>query len=138
MRAMLRLAGFLLSVMLLAGCAIQKPLSVEKTLDVGPGESRVVLVDAPVRDQKVNVSVNSGGVPVDVYVILEESDDKALEIAGKATMSGQAPAGALASNQKSAEANVDATIPAKKAFAVLVCNNVNNKKADVKVKVTSK
>jgi len=134
----LPLGGLALALAVVAaGCTIQKPLNVEKSMQVEPGGYQNVFIDAPIRDQKIVVSLNSTS-PVDLYVVLESDEAAVGKLAEDATLSGKAPAGALVSNQKSAEATVDATIPGKKGFAILVCNPINGKKADVKLKITNK
>jgi hypothetical protein len=68
--------GILLTI---AGC--QAPLNVEQEVQVPAGGKQYVMIDAPVREQKIKVAANSGGVPITLAVVLganEAEADKAL------------------------------------------------------------
>lgn len=117
----------LAGLLFVAGC--QAKLNVEKSFAMQPGESQFLLVDAPVGEQKINVAVNSGGVPVNVYVVPGATGEQA-------TKAIQEKKGVLASKTAAADPAVDATIPAKQAFVVAV--ETPDKPANVKIKVTSR
>jgi hypothetical protein len=123
----------LLVVILAVGCTRQKALNIEKTLSIDPGSVKTVIYDAPIEDQQVTIAVNSPE-PVDVFLVLEDNLQKATD----AAVGGAQPENPLASKTKTKEATLEAKIPAKKGFAVLVNNPINNKKTDAKVKATSK
>lgn len=132
-----RLGIFALGLLALTGC---QKLNQETTLSAKPGETQVFHIDGPRADMKVNVTASSPGAPVDVYVILSETADGAAKLAGdKSLASGGKLDDSLASKQNTEQASFEVTIPAKKAFAILVVNPINSKKnADVKVKATNK
>jgi hypothetical protein len=108
-------------------------LNDERTVSVEPGAVKAVIIDGPVKDQKVTVAVNSPGAPVTVCVVLEK-DRKAAE---EALTQGKVPAGVLASKEKAEEATVETMVSAKNEFAV-VLNNVSGKAAQVKLKITGR
>jgi hypothetical protein len=111
----------------LAGC--NRPLHFDRTLSMGPGDVKSFSVDPPRREQKVTVSFKSTETPVDVYVLL----DKDLEAASNAIQNFKAPQGVLASKMKSRDGSVEATIPAKTAFGVIVAGSNKDTSVDVKI-----
>jgi hypothetical protein len=139
MRSVHALRGglFALGLVVLTGC---QKLNQETTLPLKPGETKAFHIDAPRGEQKVHVAATSAGAPVDVYVILSDTPEAAIKLAeDKALASGGQLTDSLASKANSEEATLDVTIPAKKAFAVLVVNSIHAKKdAEVKLKVTGK
>lgn len=117
------LAGLLLS----AGC--QAKLSMEGSYPLQQGEIRFHLIEAPISQQTIHVDVHSGGVPVNLYVLLgatKEEADKSL----------QDKTGILASKTTAADPALEATIPAKKPFAVMV--ESPDKPATIKIAITSR
>jgi hypothetical protein len=128
----MRPTAILALLLAVAGC---QRLNDERTVPLGPSQVHAVLYDAPRSDQKVSVTVSSPGAPVDAYLVLEKERQAVQDGLDR----GQRPATAkvLAGKEKVEEASLEATVPAKSAFAVLL-NSKSNKTADVKVKVTGR
>src|SRR5262245_49546873 len=126
---MRRLCSWLVlaGVILVAGC--QAKLNVEKSFAMQSGDTQFLLIDAPVGEQKINVAVSSGGVPVNLYVVPGSTGEQAASAI-------KDKKGVLASKAGAADPAVDATIPAKQAFVVAV--ETPEKPANVKIKVTSR
>jgi hypothetical protein len=125
-RFRLSLAGLAL-LALLSGC---QRLRYDKTVTVDAGNVQTISIDPPRSEQKVHVSVKSPGVPLDVYVVL----DKDLPAIRETLLNQQRPEKSLASKMRSEEADLDATIPAKNGFSVLLTGA--QKANSVQVKVT--
>jgi hypothetical protein len=121
--------GYLLVALLLVLPGCQK-LNYETTVQLGDGDVQLVLVDPPRSEQKVHITAASSGSPVDVYVVL----DKDKEAAKQALLDGKKPAAVLVSETKTRDASLEATIPAKSGFAILLGGA--SKSSEVKVKVT--
>jgi hypothetical protein len=121
--------ALLAALFLLAGC---QRLDLEKTLHVAVGEVHRVYIDPPRSDQKVTARINSPGAPVSAYLVLESDS----EAAQKKMMDHQAPAAPLAGKDKAEDITLEATVPAKKGYALLL--RADAKDADVKVKVTGR
>jgi hypothetical protein len=122
------LTGFAL---LVPGC--QRPLSMEKTINLSPGDVEVpAIVDAPRSEQKIRVSVTSAE-PVNVDVVLELNRPAVME----ALQSSKRPTAdkVLASKEQVKADTVSVTIPAGKEFAVVLSGAT--KKTEVKVTVKS-
>ena len=115
------------ALLLLAGC---QRLNYEKTHDVPVMEPKTIAFDPPRYEQKVTVQVSSAGAPVSVYLV-RESD---LEAATKQITADKAPASPLASKENAEEITLEATVPAKTGYALLI--RAVKKQAQVKVKVT--
>jgi hypothetical protein len=114
-------------ILALAGCG--QRLDYESTVQLDAGEVQSLGVDPPRREQRVSVTVTSTSVPVDVYVVLEK--DK--ESGKQALLDVKKPAESLASKTKTQQATLEATIPAKTGFAILLGGAT--KSSQVKVKV---
>jgi hypothetical protein len=110
-----------------AGC--QKALNEQKTLTMGPGDVRKIEIDAPRREQPLKIAFNSSATEVSIYVVPAQDGDKALD----ALMSYKPVATALAKMEKTKSGTLDATIPAKTAFAVLVAGAVRDTTVDLKI-----
>jgi hypothetical protein len=135
MRKLSRRVIWLVGVMVLAaGCG---KINVERTMSLDGGEFKVISVDPPRSEQKISVTVNSSGAPIDAYVVLEGDENAALKIAEDTIRSSKPLSSALDGKQKFTEASLNATIPAKKGFSILLLNG-GTKKADVKIKITSR
>jgi hypothetical protein len=118
-------------VLLVPGC--QRPLNMEKTINLTPGSVEVpAIVDAPRGEQKVRVSVTSAE-PVNVDVVLELNRPAVME----ALQAGTRPAAdtVLASKVQVKADTASVTIPAGKEFAVVLSGAT--KKTEVKVTVKS-
>jgi hypothetical protein len=109
------------------GCS---KLHEERTVQVAPGEERTLVIDAPKRDQKVQVDFSSPGVAVNVYVLLEKDD----QAARKAIDAGTTSDKMLASQLKAEQGSLQATIPGGNNFLVVVVA-ASTKTANVTVKI---
>jgi hypothetical protein len=123
-------AGLLLiaSAAFLCGC---QRLNHERTIALEEGEIRSVEIDAPTRDQTVTVSVTAGS-PVDVFIVLERDEEATKE----ALSLQKAPNTQLAGKLKVQDATLEAAIPAKKRFAVLLSGA--RTKTDVKLRIAGR
>ncbi len=114
-------------VLLLAGC--QGKLDIAKTYTMEPGDSQFLLVEAPAGEQKINVAVKSGGVPLNVYVVPGTTSAQAQQAV-------QENKRVLASKTKAADPTLDATVPAKQAYVIML--DGAEKPAKIEVKITSR
>jgi hypothetical protein len=121
--------ALLAAALLPAGC---QPLKYEKTLKVDTSEVQVIEFDPPRYEQKVSVHVTASGNPVSAYLV--RSDDKG--DAQEAIMSGKAPKSVLASKEKAEDITLDATVPAKSGYALIL--KASGGAADVTVKLTGR
>jgi hypothetical protein len=121
--------ALLAATLLPAGC---QPLKYDKTLTVESGQLQFLEFDPPRYDQKVTVQVTAKGAPVSAYVV--RTDDRSA--AEEALLSGQAPKSALAGKDKADDMTLEATVPAKTGFVVILKAHGSN--ADVTVKVTGR
>ena len=119
-----------LVVLCLLGLGCKQRLNSESTLNVGPGEVQSKIVDAPRADQQVTVTVSSPGAPVSAYLVLEKNRQAAQE----ALLNGKTPANVLDGKDRTEDATLQGTVPAREEFAVLV-SNAGSKSAAVKVKI---
>lgn len=108
-------------------------LNYERTLELDSGTVRSIILDALSGEIKATIVVRSPGVPVHVYVVLE----KDREAAEESVLRGKKPEKLLASKEKTEEVTLQATIPAKTEFVVLLAC-AGKQKAEVKLKVTAK
>lgn len=115
-----------LLLLVLAGCG--QPLDVRKDLTLEIGEVHCVFIDAPSREQKVVVSVTSD-VEVDAWIV-KGQDEAAIN---KQMNLGQKPTDALSGKQKITSEKIDATIPARTAYTIVVGNSTKNAKVNVKI-----
>jgi hypothetical protein len=118
-----------LLAVLLAGC---QPLKVEKTISIFAGGVEALIFDAPRYDQKVTVQVSSPGAPVSVYLVRESDMEKAREQMER----GKAPSSSLAGKDGAEEISLEATVPAKTEYALLI--RADKKTAEAKVKLTGR
>jgi hypothetical protein len=130
MRTRVGLTWALLSgILSLAGC---QPLKIEKTMSVPVGGVSSLILDPPRYEQKVTVQISSPGAPVSAYLV-RESDRAAAEAL---MQKDKAPTSPLAGKEKAEDITLEATVPAKTGFALLI--RADKKNADVKVKVTGR
>jgi hypothetical protein len=124
----LRLVAISLAVAV--GC---QRLDVKRTIHVNPGDVQDVIIDPPRSEQNIKVGVTSN-TPIDVYVILSSNGDA---VKGK-LLASQKPDDSkiLVKELKTENASLDATIPAKNEFRVLLTGA--KKAADVNVSVTNR
>jgi hypothetical protein len=118
--------------LLLTGC---KPVNVKRSYDIPQAGTDSVILAPPKSEQTVRIAVRSPEVPVDVYVVLGESEDK---------LEQQLKGGDLVPrNPHETKKNVsdeafDVKIPANKAFAVVMHNKKGKKNAHVELEVVNK
>jgi hypothetical protein len=118
-----------LSLAVAVGC---QRLNEKRTIHVSPGEVQDVIISGPRSEQKINVAVTSNA-PIDVYVILS-ADEQAVK--GKLLSSMKPDESKILKKElKTENANLEATIPAKNEFRVLLTGA--KKAADVNVHVTT-
>jgi hypothetical protein len=96
---------------------------------MGPGDVRKVEIDAPRRDQVVTVSFSSSASEVSVYLVPAQDGDKGME----ALINYKPLSTVLAEKKKSKTGTLEATIPAKTAFAVLVAGAGRDTTVDLKI-----
>jgi hypothetical protein len=122
-------------VSLLLGISGCQRLDADRTVKLEPSQVHAILFDAPRSDQKVSVTMSSPGAPVEVYLLLEKDREAAVQ----SLEQGKRPAKEqiLASKDKAEEATLEATVPAKSGYAVLL-NSKAGKTAEVKVKVAGR
>jgi len=123
--------GLLALLGLAAGC---QRLDVDRTIKLAPGDVQDILIDAPRSQQSIKVDVNASGAPVDVYVLLEAERQAVKE--NLLINKRPDPAKLLASQQKVTTATLEAAVPARNDFAILLAGA--SKPAEVKVKVTGR
>ena len=118
----------LFALVLITGCRGSK-IHQETSFDVAPGDIHEVMVDPPKKQQSVRVIVTSD-VAVTVYIVLEKDiPDKNSE---KYDATKNKP---LASETKTTQATLIATIPAGEPYWILVTGA--EKKAKVNLKIDS-
>jgi hypothetical protein len=121
-----------LAILLVALPGCGQRLNYDTTVDLREAEVQSLTVDAPKKEQKVTITVSSAGSPIDVYVVL----DKDKEAGKQALLDYKKPTGSLAGKTKTQDATLEATIPAKTEFAVLLGGA--NKSTRVTVKVSGR
>jgi hypothetical protein len=114
---------------LLSGC---QRLNDERTVHVTAGSVQPIEFDPPRYDQKLTVSVHSPGAPVTVYLVRQENS----EAAQNRMYQGKAPEESLAGKEKVEETTLEATVPAKTAFALLI--RADKTTAEVHLKTTGR
>jgi hypothetical protein len=112
-----------------AGC--QKKLNDERTVVVEPGEEKLIIADPASRDQAVNVSWNSSGTPVSVYLYLEKDQKEA----AKAITLGNASRSLLGKKEQSESGELEVQVPAGEKITVML---TSRKQAKVGVKILGK
>jgi hypothetical protein len=120
---------FLLLV-LAVGCRTK--LNEEMVVNVGGGESQYRMVDPIAKEQKVNVSAKAIGGTFSIYVFLEKDKEEAQ----KGIDLNKVGDKVLANKQKTADAELQVTIPANQKATVLLTSG-DGKKAEVKLKISN-
>ena len=126
------MARWCLCAVLLTWAAGCQKMHETKAFDLHTGEVRDIHISAPTYGQTVKVVATSSDSPIAVYVVLE----KDFEAVHKALMNYKEPdqAMVLASGKDSKELTVEAKVPAKNEYAVLVARA--NKKTKVDLDIT--
>ncbi len=119
-----------LSILLVAGCS---KIHEQRSFTLEPRGGNTLSISAPLSEQKVNVAVTSDE-PVDVWVLLE----KDVPPGSKDDFDPDAKmkSGILATEKKTLNATLQATVPGKEKYQVYV-TNPGQKPANVTVKVDS-
>jgi hypothetical protein len=117
-------AGLLLTQ---AGC---QRLNVNRTIELGVGETHHVLIDPPKFQQKVEVTVSSPGVPISAYLLYEEDKDTALKKLDKGEKNIKE---ILDRKEKAEDIVLSATIEANKGFDVMLVGGPKPTKVRVKI-----
>jgi hypothetical protein len=119
-----------LAVVVLAGCS---KIHEQRSFTLEGHGGNTLSISPPVSDQKVQVAVTADQ-PVDVWVLLE----KDVPPGNKDFFDPDAKmkSGILASEKKTREATLQATIPGKEGYQIYV-SNPGEKAANVTVKVDS-
>jgi hypothetical protein len=121
-----------LALLATAGCRKQAALNVEKTVALDAGDVKSTIVDAPLHDQDVTVTVSATGAPVNVYVVAEK-DQAASE---QGLVNGTKPTNLLASKEKTTQDSLQFKAAARSGFAVILSGAGKN--AQVSLKITGK
>jgi len=130
MRRLVRRFSLLWLLVLVAqsGC---KKLNDNRTVEIEPGEEKLIIADPVSRDQSVTVSWDSEGSPVSVYLFLEK-DQKA---ASDAITLGKASDKMLAKKEQSSEDSLQVQVPSEEKLVVMM---TSRKQAKVRVKMVGK
>src|SRR6266851_10501588 len=132
MRRIRSLRRCLLASLLLIVPGCGQKLDYETSLQLGEGEVQALSIDAPTRAQKVSVRATSSGSPIDFYVVLEKDKE-----AGKQALLDRKKAPqAVVGIAKTQEATLEAMVPVKTGFVILLGGA--SKSSQVKVKVTGR
>jgi hypothetical protein len=123
----------LLPLLWAAGC--RGGITHEKAYTLEPTSAQATTIDPPSRDQKVTVKVTSD-VPVSVYVAASKDLPGDINKINETLLAGKKLT-ALAAEEKMTDKTLEASVPAKTEFQVVVYNP-GLKSANVKVKVEGK
>ena len=130
MKARLCLVLFLSAMPpLLTGC---QRLNDERTVSVSLGDPYSIEYSAPRYEQKVTIQVSSPGAPVSAYLVAEPDRQAAQLLLNQK----KTPEKSLAGKEKAEEFTLEATVPAKTAFVLLI--RADKKEAQVRVKATGR
>jgi hypothetical protein len=119
-----------LAVVVLAGCS---KIHEQRSFTLEPRGGNTLSVSAPLSEQKVQVSVTSDE-PVDVWVLLEKDVPPGTK--DDFDPDAKMKSGILATEKKTRNATLQATVPGKEKYQVYV-TNPGQKPANVTVKVDS-
>ncbi len=113
----------------LSGC---QRLTYENSVKVPPFGVHRIEFDPPKYAQKLTVEAHSPGSPISVYIVRQEESSAAQE----QLENDKKPNAPLASMDKSEDITLEASVPAKTAFVLLI--RAEKKTAEVRVKVTGR
>jgi hypothetical protein len=112
-----------------SGC-YRTVLNMEKTFDLGPGDTHEDIVSPVKTEQKIKVELTSSPYPVSVFVFLEKDRAAAKhDIENKKS----APATVLASQEKIQSWTQEVTVPADNSAIVLVTRASKDTKVTLKL-----
>lgn len=120
----------LILLFVLLGCRTR--LNDETTVTVDSAEQKYRIIEAITSPQTVKVHAKPDNGQINVYFFLEKDRD---EVEKEIERGKQSPK-LLAHKLKTAEADLQATVPAKESAMVLI-QTADTKKHDVKVKITN-
>jgi hypothetical protein len=121
----------LAGVLTLGGC---QPLNVEREYTLEGGSGKQLLLDPPKYDQNVKVEIKANkNISACIVPLAQDSDGEKAEFS---LHRGKEPTGALAYKEKADAFTLEAKIPAKTGYAVVVFNP--DGVAEIKVKVTGR
>jgi hypothetical protein len=129
MRKTALLSGLLVLGLLAPGC---QRLNDERTVSVNGYSTSEVEYDPPRYDQKVTVTATSDGPLISAYLV--KADDK--EAAHSALEVQKPPPSMLAGQEKAKEITLEAAIPAKTGFVLMLRGT--GKDATVKIKTVGR
>jgi hypothetical protein len=103
----------------------------EKTYSLGAGVVQRIDIDAPTYEQPVKVQIKSPGVPISVFIVTDEHAPAVQQ----ALLELKEPdkSQVLGSKERFEEGTVEAKVPKKKNYVILLAGAAKN--ADVKVKI---
>lgn len=110
------------------GC---KKLNDDRTVEIEPGEEKLIIADPVSRDQSVTVSWDSEGSAVNVYLFLEKDQ----KTASDAITLGKKSDKVLASKERSNADNLQVQVPSGEKLVVMI---TSGKQAKVRVKMMGK
>lgn len=125
----------LLPLLWAAGCSVRDTFVQEKNWTLEPTQVQALTVNAPSGNQKVTVKLTSD-VPVNVYVAASKDLPGDIDKISDLFLSGKKPT-TLAAEEKVTDKTLEASVPAKTEFQVIVYNT-GTKAASVKLKVEGK
>lgn len=111
----------------------QEQLNYRRTVVLEPGDFKAFVLDALSGEIRARVAVKSSGSPVKVYVVREKDLEPALDRLEK----GKLPDRLLASKEATEDAILEAAIPARTAFAIILACAAG-KNAEVQLHVTAR
>jgi hypothetical protein len=114
-------------VLMVAGC---QKIDYKRTIDVEAGDVQATMFDPPRSEQKVTVTATSSSCRVNLYLVLERDQSQARQT----MMDYKSPSGALAGQEKTQDATLEATVPAKQGFAVLIGGASKSTQVQLRVK----
>jgi len=131
MRRLLPVVGAI-ALLAATGC---KKINIEKSYDLEPGDNsnKILIIDPPSREQQIVVTATSSEANIGV-LILKGNDEKAIEQKPEKLRSEGA---ILAEKSGEKTITLEATIPAKTPYMVMV-SLMENKKSAVKLTVKGK
>ena len=121
---------FALSATLLFGC---QRLNDERTINLSAGGIQVIEYSEPRYEQKLTIHVGSSpGAPVTVYLVRKDDSEAAQNQMDR----NKAPAAPLGGKEMAEDIDLEAMVPAKTAYTLLI--RADKKSTEVRVKVTGR
>ena len=127
-RAARRVVGMLVFGALISGC---QPFKLERTIEMPTKNVHRIDIDAPGREQHIHLTADSGGVPINVYIVLEDNAEALFATLQNDTKVDTSTV--LASQEQTTNADLQATIPGKKGFAIMLAHPSKNTTVRLKI-----